>query len=197
MKRFRRKPVLTIVIFLCWINFAWGESYEEWVSTCKDYRDVSKWLSRNMNYDYQRYDEIWVQLRRYLSQEIDMEGLIVVRGPEETFKRRSGTCHDSSVFAKHSLNRINPNYKAEIVFLAVVGKYAHYQCGFWMDEKLFIMDYAAGLKEKSNRVEGTHGPFRDLGEYRSAFGKMHPTVHRLDKCQFGWPEITNPANRKW
>jgi hypothetical protein len=200
----KKYGILLIVVFLafgCAMNRTNvpDNGYEEWLSTCKDYKDVAKWMSQNLVYDDKKFEYYWNHtIPLFLQGKIGTEKLILTQSPEETFKLKLGVCNDGAVFAKHSLNRINPDYKAEIIYIGIKGKFAHYQCGFFVDGKLYVIDYTSGLKEKSFQVEGTHGPFKDLKEYENVFCRMHPLAKpRLDKIHFGWSEFTNPENRKW
>jgi hypothetical protein len=118
-----------------------------------------------------------------------------VTSPSETFKEKKGVCYDGSAFKKNSLNRINPNYKAEIIFLYAPKKVSHFVVGFYLDNNLWVMDYATPL---SNPARGTWGPFNNLEQYVKTVycpkaGREFGTV--LEKFYFGWPP--RGMVRKW
>jgi len=96
------------------------------------------------------------------------------RSPEETFHLRSGIYVDVSTFAKATLNRINPSYKAQmvVIFMRPYG-YNHYVCSFRKDGKIFIMDYGTPYKA----LTGVHGPYNSLEDYKK-FYEIHQPVKR-------------------
>lgn len=83
------------------------------------------------------------------------------------------------------MNRINPDYKAEIVHLfpGPLPAIDHYVCDFYVQEKLYIMDY--GITER--RTEGTHGPFKDMDDYvHNFYLKNHSKHNSLRWYKFSW-----------
>ena len=141
--------------------------YSEWLSTCKDYKDVQNWfIDVKIKYDVDRLNE-------------RLSKPMPVNAPWITFEKRSGVCSDIAVFTKYSLNKINPEYKAEILFLDEPGKYDHFVCVFHVDDKLYIMDYG------TMKMQGVFGPFNELSDfitfYRDAKGK------KVEKYYYGWP----------
>jgi len=151
----------------------WAETYEKWVSKCKSYKDVARWLSENFFYVQEGSPASAVGQK-----------FIKVKNSEEIFRCKAGMSLEAAVFAKHTLNRINPEYRAEIVYLFSGRLPVHYVCGFYLGGKLFIMDYGT-LHEK---MMGTHGPFENLHDYVHKFYlQYHPHHRRLKSYDFGWP----------
>jgi hypothetical protein len=102
------------------------------------------------------------------------------RTPEETFNLKSGIYVDAAVFAKETLNRIDPSYNARIVVLLIGRGVNHYACSFRKDNKIFIMDYGTPYKA----IVGVHGPFNSLGEYKVFFEKNHPIIKSVQAITY-------------
>lgn len=155
------------------------QTYEGWLVTCKDYRNVAKWQEKYLVYDKERLQEFLFRAKAKLPR-------LPARSPEVTFKLKRGICIDAAVFTKVSLNRINPAYKAEIVHLfpGSLPLIDHYVCAFYVDGKLFIIDYGTTYQE----TKGTHGSFNDLDDYvHNFYLKHHPRHRSLKWYKFGWP----------
>jgi len=101
---------------------------------------------------------------------------VPARAPEETFRLKSGVCYDAALFAKETLNRIDPSYEARIVFLQI-RPYGvnHYVCSFRKDGKLYIIDYGT----PNRNLVGVHGPYNSLEEYRKFYERYNPRVSRV------------------
>ena len=156
-----------------------SRTYEEWLATCKDYKAVATWQDRYLVYDIQK-------LKENVYKAETKQPRTPTHSPEETFRLKRGVCADAAVFSKVSLNRINPGYKAEIVHLfpGPLPLIDHYVCAFYVDGKLFIMDYGT----TSRSTMGTHGPFKDLDDYVNNFYlRYHPNHRNLKWSRFGWP----------
>jgi len=140
------------------------KTYDETVSEWKSYQDLAKWMENHFSFDKERYGKF--------------EGTLPVpRTPEETFQLKSGIYVDAAMFSKETLNRINPSYKAQIVVL-IIRPYGsnHYACSFRKDGRLFIMDYGTPYKE----VNGVHGPYSSLEEYKKFYEKHHPMKGKIE-----------------
>ena len=131
-------------------------SYEETVAQWTSYQDVANWMETNFSFDYQRASiSLGKQLRP--------------RTPDQTFKLRSGICHDAAVFARDTLNRIDPKYDAKVLFIKNAlgqrsqGFFNHNVTAFTMNGKLYIMDYGAG--KGWSAMNGIHGPYDSLQGY--------------------------------
>ena len=86
-----------------------------------------------------------------------------------TFQLKSEVCFDAARFAKEALNRIDPSYEAEIVFIRREN-IDHVVCSFKKDGKLYIMDYGA-----SNRnLIGVHGPYHSIEGYKKFHDRNVP-----------------------
>lgn len=142
-------------------------SYDETVSGWKTYKDLEKWMAKDFSFDTERF-------RRF-------EGTLPPpRTPEETFKLKSGIYIDAAIFAKATLNRIDPSYQAKIVVLLIPGGANHYVCSFKKEGKLFIMDYGTPYKA----VDGVRGPFNSLEEYKGFFEKNHPIIKHVQAITY-------------
>lgn len=168
-------PIFFLLLFAC--ATVPVKTYEESVSEWKSYKDVAKWMSSNFSYDMGRLREV---IEKY-SHDI----LLLPRTPKETFELKSGVCDDAALFAKETLNRIDASYQAEIVFIDFIrGPIGHVVCSFRKDGKLYIMDYGTPTKS----VEGVHGPYNSLEEYKKFYETWHPGKPIIKSISFGWPE---------
>jgi hypothetical protein len=148
---------------------------EQW----KSYKDVAKWLEENFTYDLERLREC---KRRSL-----IKNSQPVKLPEETFESKSGICQDSVLLTKEVLNKIDPSYKAEVVWLKCRPEFAydHYVCKFELDEKIFILDY--GNSPSNKHMNGIHGPYKCLDEYKEYYEKNNFLGKKVNHIQYGWP----------
>jgi len=161
----KMSPILFLLLFAYGIIFV--RSYDETVSRWKSYKDVEVWMEKDFSLDAERF-------KRF-------EGTLPPpRTPEETFKLKSGIYIDAAIFAKETLNRIDPSYSAKIVVLLIGGGANHYVCSFVREGKLFIMDYGTPYKT----IVGVHGPFRSLEEYKVFFEKNHPTAKNVQAITY-------------
>jgi hypothetical protein len=147
-------------------------SYEETVAQWTSYKDVAKWFDKYFTFDNER--------AKYAIRGEAVE----VRTPEQTFKLRSGVCHDAAVFARDTLNRIDPNYDAKIVrIINLEGPPQHTVAAFTMDGKLYIMDYGAGNKWRA--MKGIHGPYDSLQGYWEFLSSLHLPKFKVGRV-FYW-----------
>jgi hypothetical protein len=176
MRRFKLKllPLFLLILLGC-ATFS-QKNYDETVSEWKSYEDVEKWMKRYFSYDMRRFNESiyeWKSFKKPTS----------VRKPKETFELRSGVCFDAARFVKETLNRIDPSYEAEIVFI-VRDTHHHFACSFRKDGKLYIMDYGATYQS----LRGVHGPYNSLIEYRKFLEMNSPVGVKILNVKFGWPK---------
>ena len=172
---------ITLIFFALSAAPGWAETYEKWVSKCKSYKDVAHWLSENSFSDREGSD-----------QGLAGQKFISVKNSKETFRSKTGLSLEAAVFAKHTLNRINPDYRAEIIYLFSGRFPVHYVCGFYLGGKLFIMDYG----NPNEKMMGTHGPYENLDEYvRKFYLKGHSHLRKLQSYDFGWPPWSSPKQR--
>ena len=153
------KKIMAIALLFSLHLVAVGSEYQFAASKWKSYKDVAEWLDSNFDFDRSRQKTI----RKRLKQQ-GPEGLLV-RNVESLYESRSGYCADSANFTIESLNKINPDYKADWIFIdnAVERKPNHWVAGFYVDGKLYIMDYGTGSKWED--MQGVHGPYNSLDEY--------------------------------
>jgi hypothetical protein len=141
-----------------------AKTYTETVSKWKSYQDLIRWMERDFSFDKERFKQF-------------EQSLPPPRTPEETFRLKSGIYIDAATFAKETLNRIDPSYKARIVVIIFRPYgYNHYTCSFKKDGKVFIIDYGTPHKE----VTGLHGPFNSIEEYRKFYEKNHPIKRHIE-----------------
>ena len=161
MNKFRLliTPIFILILFAC--ATAPIKKYEETVSQWKSYEDVEKWMEVNFVYDFGRYHSI-----------LGGKQTINPRSASQTFALKSGVCTDGAYFAKETLNQINPEYKAKVVFINVDMNpgHNHYVCSFEKDSKIYILDYATAYSSMC----GIHGPFNSLHEYKKYYETRHP-----------------------
>jgi hypothetical protein len=152
--------------FILWFTFVAScatmksATYEETVAQWTSYQNVASWMKTNFHFDYQRA-KYWLSTRTKLQP----------RTPDQTFKLKSGICHDAAVFARDTLNRIDPKYDAKVLFIINsfglpnhnVATFNHHVATFTMDGKLYIMDYGAG--GPWGAMNGIHGPYDSLHGY--------------------------------
>jgi hypothetical protein len=180
MKHF---PAL-ILFFLLIPTPSWAETYEKWVEECHSYKDVAQWLNGNFRLD---------QIRDGQSRTPRNTGEKPprVQAPEETFRHRTGSSLDAALFARKTLNRINPDYRARIIHIAPDRTHVHYLCGFYLGGRLFVMDYW----NSQEKLIGTHGPFENLKDYVERFYLKHQSRHQsLFSCSFGFPPSRFPKS---
>jgi hypothetical protein len=167
-----KKGIPTTLAFIFWFVFlascatTRSATYEETVAKWTSYKDVANWMSENFQYDYQRKLHGW--------QAYD---------PEKTFQYGTGVCQDGANFARDALNRINPDYHARIVYIKnKLGRPHHWVTAFTMNNKLYIMDYAAGSRWAS--MMGVHGPYDSLTEYEKFLSSLHITGFEVEEVLF-------------
>jgi hypothetical protein len=164
-----------ILFLLLFPPSSWAETYDQWVANCRSYKDVAAWLNDNFRYDPDRSGKSQTSGKTGRKQ-------LTMKGREETFQYRTGGSLEASLFARETLNRINPDYRAEIIHLTLDRSPVHYLCGFHLGGRLFIMDY--GNPEEN--LIGTHGPFADLNDYLQRFYlKPHRAPAKAVRCAFG------------
>jgi len=165
--RLKVKMLPIFILFLSGCAMIPVRSYDETVSGWKTHKDLEKWMAKDFSLDMERF-------KRF-------EGTLPPpRTPEETFKLKSGIYIDAAIFARATLNRIDPSYQAKIAVLLIPGGANHYVCSFKKEGKLFIMDY--GTPHQS--IVGVHGPFNSLEEYKLFFEKNHPTIKRVQAITY-------------
>jgi hypothetical protein len=180
-----KRLILVVILILGFCVPVFASPYEDWLSTCKDYKDVEKWMRNNWIYDTYKLKYV-LTMAASVKRVEDLK--LEVMSPSDTFKEKKGVCYDASAFKKDALNKINPNYKAEIIFLRSPTKIDHFVCGFYLDNKLWVLDYG---NTASNLARGTWGPFVNLDQYVKTVycpksGKTFGTI--LTKYYFGWPK---------
>ena len=149
---------------------------EQW----KSYKDVAKWLEENFKYDVTRLNEA-----EYRSLAKDTP--LPIKTPEETFKSKYGICQDSVLLTIEALNKIDPSYKPEVIYLRCRPEYRydHYVCKFEIDSEMYVMDY--GNSQSNLHMNGIHGPYKSLEEYKQYYEKNNYLGKKVNLIQYGWP----------
>jgi len=161
------KCLSILLLFLTACGVIFVRSYEDTISLWKSYKDLERWMEKDFSFDTERF-------KRF-------EGTLPPpRTPEETFKLKSGIYIDAAIFAKETLNRIDPSYKAQIVVLLIGRGANHYVCSLKKDGRIFIMDYGTPYKT----TVGVHGPFSSLEEYKVFYEKNHPTIKSVQAITY-------------
>jgi hypothetical protein len=126
---------ITLILFILLAPApSWAETYDKWVEKCGSYKDLAQWLNANFRYDQFRDGENRLPPKNGGKPPR-------TQGSEETFRYRTGGSLDAALFARETLNRINPDYRARIIHIAPDRTHVHYLCGFYLGGKLFVMDY--------------------------------------------------------
>jgi len=149
---------LSLFIILGLTSCGNSKPYPQTLNTWKSYKDVSTWMDNNWRFDVSKTKSIVKQIR------INGPSAGMTKTAEETYNSPSGWCKDGAIFVKETLNKINPNYKAQLIFIENVYGYPHHWVtGFYDKGNLYVMDYSAGPHWSS--IMGTHGPYKSLSEY--------------------------------
>ncbi len=144
------------------------KTYSETISGWKSYQDLVRWMGKDFSFDADRFKKF--------------EGTLPPpRTPEETFRLKSGIYFDAAIFAKETLNRINPAYQAKIA-IVIIRPYGanHYFCSFQSGGKIITMDYGTPYKETT----GTHGPYSSLEEVKKIYEKYFPVKGRIEAISY-------------
>lgn len=132
--------------------------YESALAQWTSYEDVAHWLKSNFTFDQGRLNAILARTRQQ-----GPAGLLA-RNVVSTFQLKAGYCTDAAAFAIQSLNRINPDYKAQYVFVRNRhGQPHHWVAGFIVNDRIMIMDYGASPEWVG--MKGVHGPYDSLEQY--------------------------------
>ena len=169
------KRILSLTFILWFILVAScatmkSATYEETMARWTSYQDVASWMKTNFYFDRQRY-------------KMSLETKLPAQTPEQTFKLKSGVCHDAAVFARDALNRIDPKYDAKIVFIKnLLGPPNHTVTSFTMDGKLYIMDYGAG--NAWGAMNGVHGPYDSLHGYVEFLSSLNVFQFKVGRVKY-------------
>lgn len=174
MTRLRLKifPIYVLLLFACATIPV--KTYDETVVQWKSYKDVAGWMNRHFSYDMTRLKEMLQKDPHLFS----------MRTPGETFELKSGVCFDAALFAKETLNCIDPSYNAKVVFILHPHSPNHFVCSFEKDGKLFIMDYGTPIRN----MVGVHGPYNSLEEYKKFYERYHPKIKHVQSITYGFPK---------
>ena len=131
--------------------------------------DVAKWLNSRFSFSSKRQSQA--------------RGAGVARNPESLYEIRKGYCTDAAYFAKESLNKINPEYKARLIYIDNRERgNNHWATGFYVNSELYVMDYGAGPNWEE--MHGVHGPYKSLDEYHRFLASLQIPKFRVGSV--GW-----------
>lgn len=171
------KNLFTILLSLLLLIGCATVSYKDAISGWKSHEDVGKWLDKNFIYDSDRSRMMGKRLKKQ-----GPSGLLVKK-PEKLYKHSYGYCADAANFAIKSINAIDSNYNARWVFVFnSLGRPHHWVAAFTYQDKLYIMDYGAGPRWRS--MNGVHGPYDTLEEYREYLKSLVIPAFRVGKVYF-------------
>jgi hypothetical protein len=149
--------------------------YPQQVKTMKTYKDLASWMESNWNFSSNRQNEV----HRYIKKEIksgrsgrDLVLREMALPAQKSYNSGEGYCGDATILISETLNTINPNYKAKNIFIKNgEGRPNHWVTGFFVNDKLYIMDYGAG--HKWSAMMGIHGPYDSLVEYKNFLNTLN------------------------
>jgi hypothetical protein len=176
--KMKNRLTVLILCFFALINVANAGSYEEAIAEWKSYQDVANWLDTNFSFDKDRQKQISILLKK------EGPSGVLVRNPATLYEgNKSGYCADSANFAMKSLNKIDPAYNARWVYIKNdKGSPNHWVTAFDLDKKLYIMDFGTG--EKWQEMQGIHGPYDSLDEYRDYLASLRLSGFKAGEVQF-------------
>ena len=166
-----KKFTYVIIALAIMINFSGCVSnrqpYPAIVTTWQSYEDVASWMQSHWHFDKSDQQRLIQNIKKMKAGGHDLASMTAVDislTPEQSYNKGGGHCGDAALLIKDSLNKINPNYKAKIIFIKnVYGPPNHWATGFYVNEKLHVMDYGAGSHWSA--MMGTHGPYNSLEDY--------------------------------
>ena len=164
---FKTISLSILFLFLAACGIIFVKTYDETVSRWKSHKDLEKWMENEFSFDADRFERF-------------KGTLPPPRTPEETFKLKSGIYIDAAIFAKETLNRIDPSYKAQIVVLLIGRGANHYVCSLKRNGRIFIFDYGTPYRT----MVGVHGPFNSLEEYKVFFERNHPIIKSVQAVTY-------------
>jgi len=144
---------------------SYAGTYQDAVTEWKSHDEVADWLENNFSFEKSRQKEIGKRLRS------EGPSGLLVRSPEKLYENSRGYCADSANFVIHTLNTINPSYNAKWVFIKNdAGRPNHWVAAFEYENKIYVMDYGTGTKWQA--MQGVHGPYDSLDEYREFLASL-------------------------
>lgn len=154
-----KKLISIVYIFVFGLTLMYSSDYKDTLNTWKSHDDVANWMKNNWEFNYKVAKQVVSKIRK--------EGprAVVLKTEEETYENPNGWCKDAAAFTKGALNKINPDYQAEYIFISnkVKGAPDHWSTEFTYNGKIYVIDYGAGKKWKN--LMGIHGPYDSIDEY--------------------------------
>ena len=167
MKKFMY-GIITVLIIFGITGCQKSKPYPQKVTQWKSYKDVANYMKNNFRFDKSRQYQFAKDLKKYKREhQGDMHDFTISElslTPSETYNRGGGFCGDAETLVKDALNKINPNYNAKTIFINnQYGPPHHWVTGFYVNGKLYVIDYGAG--PEWSQMIGVHGPYNSLDEY--------------------------------
>jgi len=153
-------------------------TYQDALNNWTSYHDVASWLNTHFNFSWSRVSHA------------QKEGL--VRKPENLYDIRKGYCIDAALFAKRSLNKIDPDYKAQLIYIDNIqaNENDHWVTGFYDKDQLYVMDYGAGIGW--NSMNGVHGPYESLDQYHGFLSSLRISTFTVGRVM--WRDLPYKFN---
>ncbi len=153
------------------------KAYRDVVRGWQSHEDVANWLEQNFEFDKERQKLVRSRLKSQ-----GPKGLLV-RSPDKLFEGKRGYCGDAANFAFDALNEISFDYNPQWVFIKNgAGGANHWVTAFHHEGDLYIMDFGAG--EKWRPMEGVHGPYVSLDEYKEFLASLRIPNFRVEQVRF-------------
>ena len=179
--------MIVITVILGFTGCKKAKPYPQTVKSWESYKDVANYMQSNFRFDKNRQYEFQKDLKKYKRKNngnlYDFTISELSLKPNETYNRNSGFCGDAETLVKDALNKINPNYKAKTIFIKnQYGPPHHWVTGFYLNNKLYTMDYGAG--PHWSQMKGVHGPYNSLDDYAKFLQKIDAKNFKLESLRW-------------
>ena len=172
MKKFMY-GIIAIAIIFGFTGCEKAQPYPVTIKSWKSYKDVASWMQNNWHFSADQR-RIKNGKRKYLKQGGDIRDMrleSIAYPAEKSYDNQIGHCGDAALLIKDSLNKINPNYHAKIIFIKNTFSPHHWVTGFYLKDDLYVMDYGAGPKWSS--MKGVHGPYKSIDGYKDFLNTLN------------------------
>ncbi len=177
--RIKNICVYATLLLTCTAAPAHASTYETTIGNWESHNDVADWMKKTWKFSTQDAKRVASKIRREGPQ------IIPAKSAKETYKNPQGWCKDAANFANETLNKMNPKYKAQYIFIKNrKGPPHHWVTGFRNNGKLYVMDFGAGQHWEG--MMGIHGPYNSLDGYRTFLAKVRYRNFELQSLDW-WP----------
>lgn len=178
--------IISIVILAGLSGCGKIQPYPQTVKNWNSHEDIARWMQDNWSFDKPSQRRLLQKIKKLRSKGADILSLTaddISLTPEESYNRSKGHCADAAILIKDALNKINPSYKAKIIFIKnIYGPPHHWATGFYINDKLHIMDYGAGPYWSD--MTGTHGPYNSLDDYGSFLKSINARGFKFESVRW-------------